>query len=345
MPTRMQRTALTLVGLFAGLLFYYRNRTPEARVVGLFIAIAVGIVVYNLILARSPRLTEINARMMNRLQKAALIILAILFIASPIPLLISGEDFGVVLILIAPVLFLAFILMFFYFWSAFLIRFGRVDLAVQHQSNLLRLRPKSFLNYRLRAALLQMRGDYSAALQDMTAALRATPNHPLLLLERAALYNALALFPQAIADCDRAQHVLTQYASGTYKGSPFVAQNTGSGEKLIIRDLTAFKTLIHLSRATSFYLMDDYERAAEDLDTALVSDSPKHAPLKPTLLLVRAMVYHEQGEPDEANRIWGQVISQEPRFTDHSWVMEGYKASPHMAERVQAFLTAMASST
>lgn len=341
MPKRLQMTALILVGLFAGLLLYSRNGTLDSQGMGVFIAIAVGVVVYNLFLSHSLKLTKFDVRMMSVLQKTAFVILAMLLIATPLPILLSGEDVEVMLVLITPVLIVTTVIVYFYFWASLLYRLGQIDLAIQHLSNLLRLRPKSFIAYRFRAALLQLQGNYNGALLDTSAALHAAPDHPMILVERAALYIALGSFPQAIADCDRAQTMLTRYEAGTYKGTPFVAQDYSVGEKLIIHDMTGFKKLIHYNRATAFYLLDDYERAIEDIDATRAEVDPKYAQLKHTLWLIRAMSYQALGKADEAQKLWTQIVREEPRFTDPSWVMEGYKASPHMAERVQAFLAAM----
>lgn len=342
MPKRLQTAALILVGLFAGLLLFSRNGVLDSQGMGIFVAIVVGVVVYNLFIGHSPTLTKFDIRMMSVLQKTALVILVMVVIATPLPILLSGEgeDVGVALVMIAPVLIVVTVVVYFYFWATLLYKLGQNDLAIQHLSNLLRLRPKSFVAYRFRAALLQLQGNYNAALLDTSAALRSAPDHPLILIERASLYIALGSFPQAIADCDRAQTMLTRHEAGTYKGTPFVAQDYSVGEKLIIQDLIGFKKLIPYHRAIAFYLLDDYARAIEDIDAARVEADPKYAPLKHTLWLVRAMSYQGMGKADEAKQVWSQIVLEEPQFNDASWVMERFKTSPHLAERVQAFLEA-----
>lgn len=342
MPKRLQTTALILVGLFAGLLLYSRNGRLDSQGVGMFVAIAVGVVVYNLFLSHSLKLTKFDIRMMSVLQKTALIILVMVVIATPLPILLSGENVGVALVLIAPVLVLVTIIVYFYFWASLLHRLGQTDLAIQHLSNLIGLRPKSFIAYRFRAALFQLQGNYNAALQDTSTALRAAPDHPMILVERASLYNALGSFPQAVVDCDRAQNVLTKHEAGTYTGTPFVAQDYRMGEKLIIHDLTGFKKLIHYNRATAFYLLDDYERAIGDIDAARAEVDPNYAQLKHAFWLIRAMSYQAMGKTDEANQLWTRIVREEPLFTDASWVMDSFKTSPHMAARVQTFLEAVA---
>jgi tetratricopeptide (TPR) repeat protein len=204
--------------------------------------------------------------------------------------LTSGLPFALVIALLA----------FFYFWPSTLIRIGRTDLAIAHYSNIIRLRPKSYMDYSHRGALQFQLKNTSAALSDYDQAVMLSNQHPFILMQRGVLKIMLADYPAALADLNA-----SLLRVDTYKNP----QTTGTGitETLQIKNPDMLRAIIYYNRGVAHYFLGDFEAARTELQFESQS-TPETAATVANLAVLRhlflALIDAREDDPGAARNEW-----------------------------------------
>lgn len=220
------------------------------------------------------------------------------------------------LLIILPVFISIILAVALFYWGPLLRAQGRLDLAEQHYTNLLRLNSRSGFLYMQRGGMRQEKGDYQDALDDFKRAIeiaeakasRKTPSRFSVNYDLGTIYISIAniYFQQgqyevAIEECNKG----------------LARQDVLPIGKSVIRFNRGFFSLANMDYETALADFEHltHEKLAIQVEKAIGSQ----------IQFGRSVALWGLNRVAEAKTIWQQLLTNDPNYQDIEWIQQQFK--------------------